>query len=345
MVLLSELTAIPPIANSMNLFEDGLKAAAKILANQEPWLASYLAIRIETSDKLLDDVFSRTRVARLPDHLIALLREALSRRVHFALTHIGDPPQRNRDALVMLASSLELLSRVSVRLSPDILRVLFEDASAYYGSQRFRRMSFHLGLPLAHLMARVLESLPRHDLIDLLVRLFQLPLPGAVGVDPDDNRWHDPVMLIPDWFKPDANDLTPRAPAWDIIVAQLLLAAKNGAPQDRRAAVLRLRNLYHWKILTEEEDKAFAVAVWTPQRRDKFGLPGDANLRPWVFLTLPEEKPGQAKDALLHFVEEQSRQDGQALSERLAEVGAVLRHFVDRKIEFDLSEDAKLAPT
>jgi hypothetical protein len=123
----------------------------------------------------------------------------------------------------------------------------------------------------------------------------------------------------------------------------LLIAAKAANVVDRGAAIYRLLKLLRWQILDEEEKKAFAVAVWAPERRNSFGIPQLNNLRPWVLSTLPEERSGQAKEALLHFIAELSRQrDGESF-DRLATIGEVLQHFVDLKIPFELPEDLQAA--
>jgi SIR2-like domain len=124
MVMLAETTGIPSATNHVKLFGDGLTAAAKILVSYEPWVASQLAIRIETGDKLLDDVFSRTRIARLPERLVTTLRGALVKRVAFGLASIGTNGIRGLDGLAMVASGLEILSRVAVRLPMRELRAL-----------------------------------------------------------------------------------------------------------------------------------------------------------------------------------------------------------------------------
>jgi hypothetical protein len=342
MVMLAEFTGIPPAASHVKLFGDGLTAAAKILAPYEPWVASQLVTRIATGGDLLDDVFSRARIARLPERLIAPLRDAVVKRVAFGLTRI-DTNGIRYDGLAMVEAGLEILSRVAVRLPARELRALFEDACSYYRSPVFRRMSMHLGIPLANLFKRILESMPLADLQDSLPLLFSLPLPGEGGGTIDELRWSDPVGKLPEWFNGAVNDPGVRSPAWESIVSHLLYAARGDIAVDRAAAVLRLYHLHQWGVLSGTEIEAFAAALWMPSQRDKFGIPKDTNLRPWVLLTAPEEQPGQARDALLHFVAELSREGDDGLYGRLTNIGELLRQFVRLGISIDLSEDVKLA--
>lgn len=340
MVMLAEITGIPPVTNHMKLFDDGLKAAAKALSADEPWLASQLAIRLETSDNSLEDVFSRTHIARLPEPLVATLRDALLKRVAFGLASIDSAGNRGR---AIVGSALEILSRVAVRLRPEELRGLFEEAVSYYRSPMFRRMSVFLGTSLAHLLARILESLPHTDIVDLLPSLLALPLPQEVGSTNAENRWQDPVSVLPEWFDGTMDEPKPRSAAWEGIVSHLLIAAKAANVVDRGAAVYRLFMLLRWQILDEDEKKAFAVAVWSPEHQNAAGIPQHTNLRPWVLLILPEERSGQAKEALLHYIAELSRQRNGESFDRLATIGELLRHFVDLKIPFELSEDVQAA--
>jgi SIR2-like domain len=342
MVMLAEFTGIPPAASHVKLFGDGLTAAAKILAPYEPWVASQLVTRIATGDKLLDDVFSRARIARLPERLITPLRDAVVKRVAFGLARIGTNGIRP-DGLAMVESGLEILSRVAVRLPARDLRALLEGACSYYRSPVFRRMSMHLGIPLANLLARILESMPLVDLQDSLPLLFSLPLPGEVGVTTYEHRWRDPVVALPEWFDGAFDDPEVRSPAWESIVSRLLYAAKRDIAVDRAAAVQRLYYLQQWGVLSGPEIEAFAAALWMPPQRDKFGIPKDTNLPSWVLLIAPEDQPGQAREALLHFVAELSRERDDGLYGRLTTIGELLPQFVRLGISIDLSEDVKLA--
>jgi hypothetical protein len=339
MVMLAETTGIPPIVNHLILFQDGLKVAARTLATSEPWLASQLAARITGDDKLLDTVFSRAQVARLPFAVVTLLRDALLKRVTFGLAQLGSAGREVWEGSAMAGSALEILSRIAVRLGAEQLRALLDGVLTHYRSPIFRRMSTSLGAPLAHLMARILESLPRTEVLNLLPKLFALPLPSEVGPSLDELRWRDPVRLLPQWFDGSEERIGPREAPWEGIISRLLVAAKGASTVDRAVAVNRLFNLYRWQLLNESEQKAFAAALWEPTQRDSFGIPQHTSLRPWVLLTLPEEHPGQAREALLRFIMERSRPAATDVSTRLAEIGDLLEQFEVLRISIDLSED------
>ncbi|MEH2474069.1 hypothetical protein V1284_005513 [Nitrobacteraceae bacterium AZCC 2299] len=341
MVMLAEITGLPALVNHMNVFDDGLKLAAKTLADDKPWLAATLTIRAHPDDKLLDDVFSRVWIARLPEPTVEALRDSLLKRLEFGLSPIESSENFGRDARGLIGTSIEILSRVAVRLRPDQLRALFDDAITHYRSATFRRRSIDLGIPLAHLMARILESLPRADILALLPQLFQLPLPGVVGKSQHESRWHDPVGLLPEWLDEPFKDSLVRAPIWDALIPTLFTAAKGADTIDRAAAIGRLFKLLRWGILNDAEKLTFADAVWAAGHLDPLGVPTHTSLRNWVLLEMPEVHPGLARDVLLKFIGGRARSTEGNLRTHLGEIGELLRHLVRLKVSFELTDDVR----
>jgi hypothetical protein len=336
-ILLAEVTGIPPAANHMNLFQDGLTLAAKILATEQPWLASQLAIRIETSDKSVEDIFSRARIARLPDRLVSMLYETLLKRLAFGKSKFGASGSEQSLAIPkIIGPALEILSRVAVRLRSEQLHTLFEEALSYYRSPPFRRRSLFLGTPLANLLARILETLSRAEIVNLLPGMFALPLPQEVGFETDSRRWSDPVAGIPNWFEGTIGGIGSHSPQWEGIISHLLIVAKGNNAIDRGAAIYRLSKLHDWQILNDAEKTAFAGALWVPAQRDDFGIPKNTNRRPVELLAMPEEQPSQARDTLTQYITKRSHEQGGDVNERLAAIGEVLWHFAKQRIAIEL---------
>lgn len=211
----------------------------RLLAPHDPWLACQLAIRIETNDKLVDDVFSRARVARLSRHNVELSKAASLRRLAFGRELLGSHDVRFGDVAQVVGAAVEVLSRVAVRLNREQLRQLFFEATSYYRIPVFRLWFRLLGNHLANLLARVLETLSRDDIIGLLPLLFELPLPQEdTPIDPRFGK--DPVAKLPDWFDGAVDRVDTRSVQWEGIVSHLVIAAKNGNAADREAAISRL---------------------------------------------------------------------------------------------------------
>jgi hypothetical protein len=341
MVILAEITGLPPLASRTILFEEGLRAAAKILASEDALLAGQLLLRLEPKDDLLDDVVSRTWVARLPNDAVEMIRNAATKRVAAGLAKLGASANRNPDGIASLRTALEVLSRIAVRLSPKDLLALFEEAAKHYRSARFRQLAPEIGRALANLMGRALQSLPRAEVVDILPQLFALPLPRKVGPTIHESYWQDAVTLLPDWIDDAVDEAIGRKPHWKDIVSHLLVAASGPDAIDRTAAIGRLFRLHQWKILEQNEIEAFARAIWNASERDRVGLPSNTGLRTWVLLLLPEEHVGQARDALLNAVDSHARDDKEKASIRLAEIGEILQNLKRQDTPFELLETLK----
>jgi signal transduction histidine kinase len=321
-VQLAEATGIPPSARRMALLQDGLKSAARILAKREPWLACQLTIRMAADNSLVDDVFSRANVARLPTLAVALAAECLRSRISFALDRAGPRPGDKWDGLSMAANAIELLSRIAVRLDDEKLLELFDLAIGYYSSPTFRQYSVLFGRPISHLISRILESISPPHVGGLIFKLFSLPLPNEVGPARDEYRWQDPARLLPRWLRNFGT--TGQGEAWSSTIARLIAGVRSTNHVDRNAAVARLHKLHEWKILTAEQCREFAAALWASNQLDETGLPAHTGLLRWVLLILPEVSPGQAADALRQFVATQGKKG--ALSQ-LTEIAEIVRHL------------------
>ncbi len=341
MAMLAEQTGIPPVANHGRLFKDGFLEAAKILADAEPWLAAGLAIRVYPGDESFDEVFSRARIARLSGTFVNAIRDGAKRRIEFGLGLIAGG---DKDGGSIVGDAFEVLSRVSVRLPPDNLIALVRESTSHYCSQTFRRSPV-LGRPLTHLLERAIEALPRRQIESLLPLLFGLPLPHEPPQVFDEHRFRDPAQFLPSWFEGPLLEEGERATEWASIIPRLMNAAKTGDAVNRAAAVVRLFKLLNFRILNEGEQREFATALWTLPQRDNFGLPAHTNLRPWVLLRMPEEHPGQARDALLGYIAERSRRPEGGLSERLATLGETLKQMDIREISVDMSTEVQSALT
>ena len=341
MVMLGEATGVPLVANSLVLLAEGVKLAAEILTDIEPWISCYLACQCQNSDKFFERVFSRQQIAILPDHIVIMLRDASSRRVSYALTKMGAGLNRDFDS-EMINNGFEILSRVSMRLSPDQLKKLLTEAIGYFRSPIFRAMSRIFGSSLQALMSRILESLPPSELADVLPMLFSLPVPKQEGIAIDDNCWADPCTLLPTWFRRHKTTPATRDPAWSAIVSQLIFWVSSQASANRSAAVYRLMRLSEFEILDDNESKQFARALWKDSQIDSSGLPKFTNLLPFAFLRLPQEAPNQARDALYDYIDLQSLVGEEHLLRALREIGDIVRELTRLEGLFSLPDSSQI---
>lgn len=341
MVLLAEFTGIPPSAQNMSLFEEGLRLAAKALADDEPWLASQLALRIETGDRMLDDVLGRYQIARFSDQAIELLRGAALSRLEFGLNKVRSRSADVSTSRSIVCTAIEVLSRVALRLPVDRLLELLGTAVTLYTSADFRAAAIFFGSPIEHLMRRVLESLPKAKLADQVSRLFSLPLPHEVVAAADALHWFDVADAIPNWFDNTIPDANGRDSEWAAIVTRLIAAVDDGDLENRSAAIQRLLKLQDWNFLTDSEKNAFAKGVWNNADLDEFGIPQNVNLRPWALLLLPETYPKQASAALIKLISKLARDGNDRDGSALYEIGAAIRQLTTRGYEVDIQTEIK----
>jgi hypothetical protein len=336
MILLAEETGIPAATNHLILFREGLSAATKIIAPDEPWLACQLAIRAESgSDKVIDDVFSRTRIAAFPSSLILLLRDNMLKRTAYALAILGSSGTIVQDWISICSDSIEVLSRVALRLSPTQLNILFSEIVGYYRSPIMRKRSIFLGESLGHLLTRILESLPDDDIERLLPDLFTLPLVHERGFEADEHRWLDPVAALPESFLPGKLADPPRDAVWTGIIARLSDLASDGDVPNREAAVLRLHKLWKWNLLSAAETELFASALWAPVHLDEDGLPSHTRYFRWAFLMLPVPANIDMPGTFARYLKRIAEQAVGDICDRLQVIGILI--IESERLGIDLS--------
>lgn len=290
-LLVSEITGIPPAARNTSLLEPALNDAAHILADDEPWVAAHLAIRMKLSSSKQDTLIDRRWVARLSLEMASSIRDSLLRRIAFMLDRSAASPRI--EDINDIAACLELLSRVAVRLPPSELTSLITEALAFHRAPVLGRFGHQLWPPLNNLLRRVLEALPGSSIVQLLPALFKAPLPSGAE---NAGKPLDPVQALPDWFDALGYNVT-RDATWHPAILNLLTAVA-GTGSTRAASVARLQKLYDWRLLDEQETRLYADALWAPDRLTADGLPDDTNFYPWVAMRMPEQIAGQARKGL-----------------------------------------------
>ena len=141
-------------------------------------------------------------MAAMPASLIPLLRVGMLNRLAYAMSILASTTSFMDDWVHLTGTTIEVLSRLALRLTVDQLKQLFNETMAYYRLPMIRRRSVFLGQPLGTLLSRILEALPFAEIELLLPDLFGMPLVHDAGLEADEHRWTDPVRLLPEDFKP-----------------------------------------------------------------------------------------------------------------------------------------------
>ena len=282
-VRLTEVAALPPIANRVKIARDILAVAADELASSDPRLASQLVLRIchYDNDPLLRRVLSRTRVAAMSSESVEAVAQSCAHVIEFVVDNLsGETVERLRVAI-------EVLSRIVLRLSVDRVERTLDDAFALYCNELLAR---HLWLtaPIGNLLQRSWMSLPVRRRTERVLDVLLSPVVGSDHFIPDAPRHPliDPGKLL-------SNDLPPpprtaeNETRWTSLVSLLTQGLRSGGEARRRAAI-RICYSGLSKRLTEAERSRIAGALWHTDFMPADALPSDTDLDDWEFLFLFE---------------------------------------------------------
>ncbi|MBF0613316.1 MAG: hypothetical protein HQL55_19530, partial [Magnetococcales bacterium] len=286
---MTELAGLPSRMGLFTLSYDGLKLVVETMSPTNHEMAAGLVLRLGDKE-LINNVFSRFYVARLNQRFVDQLEHACNTIIDVALSRRNDISQRvfwDRQ----IEHGLELLSRLTVRATPDRIALLLQRACKYYQDKTF--FDFFLHKVLNQLFRRTMKALPPSRLATLLHELAILPLPGYEEFPPlEQQSWPEPFYFLPDHL----TGVT-REPAdiWEKAVHRLLSAMGNSISRFRAAS--RLHRLNEWGLLTREEMDKFGEILWSPEFRTDQGMPGNLLFHEWAFFFMPEPEPGLAEQA------------------------------------------------
>ena len=178
-VRLSEVAGLPPTTKhggvSKLVVASGiLKSAAEKDAQSQPELAMRLALRIcdDDKDKTLMRIFDRTRVAMLSASTAEALAQTCTRAIQYALPHVLTGTRGTSIFWVgRLRVAMEVLSRLVLRLAPDMVEATLDRALACFRSLQVSQELWLRG-SVGNLLQRSWEALANdrrsHRAIDLL---------------------------------------------------------------------------------------------------------------------------------------------------------------------------------
>ena len=295
-IRLSEVAGLPPIARhagvpmGVGVSSDILKLAAADLATASPELAVRLILRSCTynKDEALQSVLSRTRVALIPDGSVRQIAEECTTLIEYGLP---------RGWVERTRVAFEVLSRLVLRLDPDKALDVFDKALGYYANRR-DSVASHVLLsePLASLLRRSWSALTPDHRSSRILDIMTAPIVGLDGFQvPIESQHLDPASLL----GRDSEPLLPERAGGNEVrwqaVARLLIRGLEASGAARRRAATRLVSVMAQNRLTESEVSQVGAALWTAEHTPDDGLPQNTNLYDWVFLVLPEPKPGLAE--------------------------------------------------
>ena len=341
-IRLSEVAGLPPSAFHLSMASDILTIAADELAEVEPEMAVRLILRIVDydQDKTLQRVLSRIRVAMMPrnsaDDLVAFCNGA----IQYALPRLGSPGEHDGTMswIDRVRVSLEVTSRLVLRLDPESAEGVFDTALGHYGADRFHHHL--LTLPLRRLLERSWEALLPDQQARRIPDLLNAPIVGLDGFketfgshDPDPGRLPTDDLPAP-CRTADTEEL------WKQI-ANLLVRGLRVGGEARKRSAHRIVSVCSWDLLTKSESVEIAQALWDSRYIGNTHLPGETDLADAAFFDLPEPEPNLAERNFRKKwldVGSLPQGDEESLAEALWQVGNAILWLKHRKRSLRLTK-------
>ena len=347
-IRLSEVAGLPPSVNRMNVATDILKLAAESLAVSYPEMAARLVLRVSTDegDKTLTQVFSRTRVATLSADSAKALAEICNSVIEYALPRIvGTDSHGHRPIfwIERMRVAMEALSRLVLRLDPDMAEAIFTKALAYYQNDDVAR-DIWLQDPVRNLLERSWETLPEDRRTARALDLLSSPIVGMDNFTAKSAiRYPDPGELLQgdELFSPPRT--ADNEHRWREVV-NLLVRGLHAGGEARKRASRRTVPVGFWGRLTEAESSQVAQALWSEKYTGPNYLPGETDLLDWVFILLPEPELGLAEQRFRRkwlTAGNASQEDAPSHDDILWQVGNAISYLKNHQRPLELSEDER----
>jgi len=292
-----DTVGLPIISGHVIRFNEEVTYAAEWIETYDPVWAIIMILRSD-NEKVINNKFQRLSILRIDEKLfdnyytlaITSLRQSLK-------SYYQNGHNRNFDNTLsfrQIKIQMELLSRLSVRLSDDRLGDLLDITIKIYEAQKNTpKFNFYEGL--GNLFKRITYSASSNKLLERMGTLLSLPIPT-------ENQFTVPILEhFPEPFEyiyfqssfkiPEGYDRS----SWDSSISYLIHVSKTGATDARRRSLMRLIRLFKINGLNKSEIEAFKDALW--QKTDPNShLPTDIGYLNFVLLGLPELSSGDVKN-------------------------------------------------
>jgi hypothetical protein len=251
-----------------------------------------LSIRAAGSDSsiALKHVFSRITLANTPVQIVDDLVTRVISAIAYWREHVKSSPQnRNFHAIEQIRVYMEVLARLSMRLSAERAEAVFGLAMEIGHDKAMHH--FWLYEVLDHLISYSLGSIPNTRHSELLLAALDFPLPHEITHPQMADRWPNPIIETSCERGGNA--------AFDRAVSRLIDAARVGLSSSTNS-LLRLMPLIQHDLLTPGELHKLAEVLWGADP-DYKTLPS-LQLYSHALLTLPAPDPQRANSAIASHI-------------------------------------------
>ncbi len=346
-VRLAEVAGLPTLSDRWPPTKTMLGQASEALHRDGQYeFALRLMLRITSyeGDELLRRLLSRPNLAALPEGVVQSIAGYCEQTIDYytgrGLHHDGErgpisPRERVRVAM-------ETLARLSLRFKANRAAELLRKGLAIYGNPLFYTDILFRDV-IRHLLSWSWEAVPKQDRADLALELLSAPIAGVDGYAPNAYNFLDPGELIDRSAEAIPSRDERNSDKWNATVKFLVRALTCGEEACSRA-MLRLVQIALAGRLTAEEERTVGAAIWATDNSDGGGLPGEKQIRHWVYLCLPEPEPGFAqawfREKWMSAVELSDVND-ESLDNMLFHVADALEHSQRYGFSFELGKGDK----
>lgn len=281
---ISAIAGMPLRWSNVNFLID---QAAKLAELEEVGGAQRFSLAVrsansETSD-VLNKLFSRTQVACLSKTDVEFLfKQSMLAITYWSGVHVASTAQARGNSLERLRVFIEVLARMSVRLTPEHAKQAFMLAISLGKNIQIRH--FWIFSALSHLIEFSLKSVPESDQSELLLESLSFPLASEVGIDQFD-QWPNPVISFTGGRKQDA--------ALNLRIDEIISSLVPGSPLNA-SALLRLLPLVKSNFLTKAESEKISEKIWGAN--PEYNKVPDTGLYTYVLLELPAPDRSKVRD-------------------------------------------------
>ena len=345
-VRLADIVGLPTIAGSVDVMRFRLSRAVELSTSyDERELLSVIRVLDGPRDKLIESVFSRIEVARMPFSAVQKLLDLLWRAIDFGRARFGTPSRILQPGLgnfwvERLRVLVEILSRLVVRLNGEEAIAAFRKAVSFAHAPDWGY--WVLFEPLGNLLSRSLLAVPPRDRRGLLLEILDLPLPdergiqGQAGARGPLDEWPEVMAQLPGRIGGRGTDESRFAARVAVLISKVI----DGDPLTRERAAIRLALLQQMGSLTPKESIEFGHAVWSKRESDA-ALPQHITLLPHVLLDIPGHDKLDLKRLFRSNVVDNVL-SGLVNPDQLREIVAACRLKSDGSRAFELTSDEAL---
>ena len=286
-VRLSEMAGLPPFVQDggfrVTVWGEVLRKAAEEFAGWNLEYAVRLILRTGSStDKTLERILTRPRIATLSTEQAERLAQACLRVIEKAISSLVPRTE----------TAIEVLSRLAIRVSPDIAESILDRAIEYCQNSQLAKGIW--STEIRNLLQRSWEALPEEYRRRRALDLLNTPIAGLDNSPPSlEHYWPDPAEVLSitnTTLQRTSENENQWQRAIDLVARGLV---SDGTPRLRASA--RMIALVNSGRLTEEESQEIAQALWSERHTQPDGLPANTALHDWAFLSLPVPTPGLAE--------------------------------------------------